>query len=686
MEAPAQLPSKAPIRAVEPTAEDVLPRGEASSRPSVPDHKLFQRIGAGAYGEVWLARNLATGALRAVKIVYRSTFADERPFNREFEGIKKFDAVSRSHPSQLALFHVGRNDSAGYFYYVMELADDLAAADARLTSPASQIPHDGCYKAHTLRADLEQGRLPAARALQTALALTEALAHLHAHNLIHRDVKPSNIIFVGGRPKLADIGLVTDASDSRSIVGTEGYLAPEGPGTPAADIFALGKVLYEALTGLDRREFPNFPTELREWPDAALVFEINEIVLKASAANARDRYPSTDLMLADLKLLYSGKSLKRRHSIQRGWAWTWKAALPIAVMGLVFLLIRSERSRRGTLTKFNISPMERSGTTNAAAWEARGRAIMMAGDYTPSGLTNACLEFERALSVDPDYVTAWIGLSSRLFCLVRFGYAPGREVLARAQRCAEKALKLDPNSAGGYFMLGECVLALDYDLTRAEPLFRKAVQLAPDSAELRRNLAAWIWPYGRFEEAEKILKQAIHEIPWDVDAYAVLGKVYGGAARFPEALTTLGDAIQLKPDYPEPRFERAAIFWATNHRLEAARDWLRFVELDGFVCLTPTTDAATLKKTLTESGPDDFLRQLIELLEQGLARGQFVSAYDLARLHAAAGNRIRALDYLEKAVDEHRSLTLAAKVNPAFKGLQDEPRYHAVLRRLKLEK
>jgi serine/threonine protein kinase len=62
--------------------------------------------------------------------------------------------------------------------------------------------------------------------------------------------------WVNGKPKLADIGLVTDASDTCSIVGTEGYLPPEGPGTPQADLFALGKVLYEAATGLDRRQLP----------------------------------------------------------------------------------------------------------------------------------------------------------------------------------------------------------------------------------------------------------------------------------------------------------------------------------------------------------------------------------------------------------------------------------------------
>src|SRR5262245_29621271 len=91
--------------------------------PTIPDHTLLRRIGKGSYGEVWLARNVM-GTFRAVKVVYRRAFDSDRPYEREFAGIRRFEPVSRSHPSQLNVLHVGRDDVAGHFYYVMELADD----------------------------------------------------------------------------------------------------------------------------------------------------------------------------------------------------------------------------------------------------------------------------------------------------------------------------------------------------------------------------------------------------------------------------------------------------------------------------------------------------------------------------------------------------------------------------------
>lgn len=92
-------------------------RGAASGQttdppPEVPDHKLLRCIGRGSYGEVWIARNIL-GEFRAVKIIHRRTFDQGRPYEREFEGIRKFEPVSRAHPSQLNILQVGRNDASG---------------------------------------------------------------------------------------------------------------------------------------------------------------------------------------------------------------------------------------------------------------------------------------------------------------------------------------------------------------------------------------------------------------------------------------------------------------------------------------------------------------------------------------------------------------------------------------------
>src|SRR5256885_8222546 len=90
-----------------------------SERPQIPDHELLRPIGGGSYGEVWLAKNVM-GSFRAVKVVYRKTFESERPYEREFSGIKKIEPISRSHESFVDILQVGRNDQYGYFYYVME--------------------------------------------------------------------------------------------------------------------------------------------------------------------------------------------------------------------------------------------------------------------------------------------------------------------------------------------------------------------------------------------------------------------------------------------------------------------------------------------------------------------------------------------------------------------------------------
>ncbi len=132
-------------------ASSDLPAKGAENPPEVPDHELIRIIGQGSYGTVWLARNIM-GTYRAVKVVYRSSFDNDRPYDREFHGIQKFEPISRSHESQVDILHIGRNDVKGYFFYVMELADD--ACSGQPTAPV-QPSRSSVHDLHSERLSLQ---------------------------------------------------------------------------------------------------------------------------------------------------------------------------------------------------------------------------------------------------------------------------------------------------------------------------------------------------------------------------------------------------------------------------------------------------------------------------------------------------------------------------------------------------
>lgn len=293
----------------------------------IPDHELIRCIGRGSYGEVWLARNLM-GVYRAVKIIDRGSFDSSRPYERELAGIRRYEPVSRSHDGLVDVLHIGTDHQKDRFYYIMELADDLQGD--RPLDPDQYVPR-------TLAGLIaRQGRLPAEQALRVGLALSNALVHLHQHGLVHRDVKPSNIVFIHGQPKLADIGLVAPLEEARSYVGTEGFIPPEGPGSVQADIYSLGKVLYEISTGKDRHDYPELPTLLDQAPDLELLLELNEVILHACRNDTRERYASAKDMHADLVVVFNGKSVRRLRLLEQKLGRLKRAAGPVA-LGALFL-------------------------------------------------------------------------------------------------------------------------------------------------------------------------------------------------------------------------------------------------------------------------------------------------------------------------------------------------------------
>jgi serine/threonine protein kinase len=284
--------SEAPTKAV--LQPGVGEAGDSPRPPPIPNHQMLRCIGQGAYGEVWLARD-EIGTYHAVKVVYRKSFDDSGPFDREFRGIQQYTPISRTHHGLVRILRVGRNKEAGYFFYVMELGDCEVRGQ-------KVVPETYCARNLGRELDL-RGKLPVKECVHLAMELAEALHYLHSKQLIHRDIKPSNIIFVNGIPKFADVGLVTHMAEKGrdvSRLGTEGFIAPEGPGTPAADIYSLGKVIYEACLGRSASHYPEAPTSLTLSGDEEDLLQLNEIILKACDRDLRRRYKTATELQTDL--------------------------------------------------------------------------------------------------------------------------------------------------------------------------------------------------------------------------------------------------------------------------------------------------------------------------------------------------------------------------------------------------
>jgi len=241
--------------------------------PLFPQLEILDLIGHGGMGAVYKARQLGLNRIVALKILPRDTgtnarFADR--FTREARAL-----ASLSHPNIVALHDFGETE--GLFYFVMEYVDGT-----------------------NLRQVMQDGKLSASEALGIVPKVCDALQFAHEEGIVHRDVKPENILLdKKGRVKIADFGLakllvagdqLTNLTATRQVIGTPHYMAPEQMERPLevdhrADIYSLGVVFYEMLTGelpLGRFEPPSHKVDID--------VRLDEVVLRTLAKEPELRY------------------------------------------------------------------------------------------------------------------------------------------------------------------------------------------------------------------------------------------------------------------------------------------------------------------------------------------------------------------------------------------------------------
>ena len=250
---------------------------------------LEREIGHGAYGVVFLAEG-PDGERAAVKVCRCDAIGEER-YERELRGAKLYRTI----PSQEGLVRMREfvEESWG-FYAVMDLADDeFGDRDFALDE----------YRPKTL-ADVIEGEkaLPLDECVKLGMALAKGLATLQRHHLLHRDIKPGNVIYVGGRPVLSDPGLLVEESEATSLVGTPGYVPPENFTDAASDIYSLGLTFKAASFGRRLEDLDKGPA-LEADTGAKFFPAWWRILNKATDPVPSRRYQSAKALLKDLKAL-----------------------------------------------------------------------------------------------------------------------------------------------------------------------------------------------------------------------------------------------------------------------------------------------------------------------------------------------------------------------------------------------
>ncbi|HSI61936.1 MAG TPA: WD40 repeat domain-containing serine/threonine protein kinase, partial [Candidatus Saccharimonadia bacterium] len=313
---------------------------------SLPGLEDLQELARGGMGVVYRGRETATGRIVAVKMPAMRMWGDE-------DAMRRFDMEVRSsalldHANVLPVYEVGRLDDTPFF--TMKYASGGSLMDqVKLRRVAGST---GCrWEAEILA------------------KVSDAVHFAHGHGVLHRDLKPGNILFdEAGEPYVADFGLAKwlegsamgeaqNLTNTVTSLGTPHYLAPElasgkaSTASTSTDVYALGAILYELLCGRPPHEGSSITLLLRnvadirpEPPsrltDRSLSKDLEAVCMKAIQTEAADRYASAGELAADLRRFLAGKSVLARPLPVAQQVWRWSRRHPaITVLGATLVLV-----------------------------------------------------------------------------------------------------------------------------------------------------------------------------------------------------------------------------------------------------------------------------------------------------------------------------------------------------------
>ena len=543
---------------------------------------------AGGFAKVYLGKHIHLDRLVVIKLL-RATQAPSEQKEQILKEARFLETLK--HKYILPIRDTGIQD--GVPYLVIEFAPNGSLRDR-------------------LR-ERHQSPLSIEEALTILSQVGRALQFAHQHNVLHRDLKPGNILFnADNEALLADFGIAlkldTARTQSVDMVGTPAYMAPEqfaGKASPKSDQYALGCIAYELFTG--RKVFSIVPDA--DQPQLAWIYQhtaaipvpptklnpnlplnIEQAILKALAKNRDDRYIDISAFLADLGISLPDTSASSRPDVPIR-AWPTKDENDIVTeLGTMLQKLLDEGDGHFQSGRFEeaLAAYEKAvgyNNRSASAICGKGMALEQLKRYM-----EALMAYNQAIVLDPTFAYAYIGKGNISFFFKRY-----EEALTEYKT----AIRLAPRLAIGYEMLGRTLTELNrYE--EALAAYEAAIRHNPASldsyfqiadlnikqafssqAELSIQQPFSSWPSSSLEAKSNIQRRRF-QASWGqhLTSSSLEAESNIQQPHFAQAIEAYDQIIRLKPDTIDAYYKKAALFEQLNQRDEAIATYNQIIILD----------------------------------------------------------------------------------------------------------
>ena len=649
------------------------------SRNLISHYTILKKLGAGGMGEVYLAEDSKLNRKVAIKLLLAESAADDNARRRLLREARA--AASLDHPNICTIHEVGEDDGRGFIVMQYIEGETLAARIARQPLDVNE-------------------------ALDAAIQTADALAAAHSLGIIHRDIKPQNIMLTGrGRIKMLDFGLAKVVAErgvlhsevetqsllteSGMIIGTLPYMSPEqvkGESLDArSDIFSFGALLYEMLSGHQpfaaRTGAETISAILMSNPPSLSSHSdrvpagLDQIVRRCLEKNCEQRYQAAAAVAADLesvrrncesgsaiapvsgmrtaatKALSTNPNATGESLSTDGRLTSRSRQVLIAVVVLTAITAAFVLLFRGS----GITPQPSGKSVGSPAYEDYMRGHVIVNSENREDNETAIKLLQQAVKADPDFAPAWADLG-RAYNTKAFYLAPDAEkkqLNLDAEVAVERSLTLDPNLAEGHYARGLTLWshANRFPHVQAIQSYQKAIALNPNLDEAHHQLGTVYLHIGLLDKSWAEVERALEIKPSNKMARFRQGVVRLYQGRYEEALAIFNGVPREVNPALWGRTTVTALFQLgrVNDASSLVKELLRDYPDDEGGNVT-SVKAMLLARAGKAQEAEDIIQQAIKI---GKGFGHFHhTAYNIALAYSLLKQPEKAVKWLEAAADD----------------------------------